>query len=107
MFDDFFTRVLGYPAEQAAALKDLVQEFVAGVYEATEDAYGPYGEIGVDLALIRQGAPGFIECNSRSAKISLFNAAGEEARVRSYLNPLNMRNFFIINRLKLFHRQSK
>jgi hypothetical protein len=100
LFDDFFTRVLGYPAEQAAAIKDLVQEFVAGVYEAIEDAYGPYGEIGVDLALDKAGRLWFIECNSRSAKISLFNAAGEEARVRSYLNPFEYAKF-------LYHQQAK
>ncbi len=86
LFDDFFPRVTGYPAERITAIKDSINEFLINIYLAIENAYGSYGEIGIDFAIDQAGHIWFIECNSRSTKVSLFKAASEETRQRSYLN---------------------
>lgn len=93
LFDIFYARVAGILPERIAAMKKSINDFLAAIYLSIENAYGPYGEIGIDFAVDKAGQLWFIECNSRSTKVSLFKAAGEETRLRSYVNPFAYAKF--------------
>ncbi|MDQ7794447.1 MAG: YheC/YheD family protein [bacterium] len=71
-----------------AATADLISRVATGVARAVERASGPSGEMGVDLALDREGRVWFLETNSKLAR-SIFLQLGEtETRRRSIERPL-------------------
>ncbi len=100
LFDDFFAKGIVLPREQINTIRNAANVFLNNVYLTIEKAYGPYGEIGIDFAIDQAGHLWFIECNSRSTKVSLFNAAGKEKKERSYLNPFSYAKFLYNQAIK-------
>ncbi|WP_420167145.1 YheC/YheD family protein [Caldalkalibacillus thermarum] len=72
--------------------RDVTQCLVK-IYQAVEKVYGPSGEMGIDLGLDKNGKLWFIECNSRSRKVSLRNAYNIQAIRRSSLQLLEYAKF--------------
>ncbi|TMW71251.1 YheC/YheD family endospore coat-associated protein [Alteribacter natronophilus] len=59
-------------------LEKRIVEFLYAVYECTERKFGTFAEIGIDFALTKDLQIKFIECNSQSAKVSLYKAFGKK-----------------------------
>ncbi|WP_183163821.1 YheC/YheD family protein [Alteribacter keqinensis] len=54
-----------------------VEEFLTTIYSSLEDAYGPFGEIGIDFGIDTNRDIWFIEANSKSAKVSFEKSYGD------------------------------
>jgi|GEM_PF-524598 len=87
-FEAFFGKKMNYSEEQLEWLKSKIRRFVTQVYEAVEAEYGKFGEIGIDFGLDREGHIWFIECNARSAKVSLMKAYDGNEKKKSFVNLL-------------------
>ncbi|MDQ0337450.1 hypothetical protein J2S00_000220 [Caldalkalibacillus uzonensis] len=92
-FEYFFKKRLGYSKPALLALKREVTQCLVKIYQAVEKVYGPSGEIGIDLGLDKNGKLWFIECNSRSRKVSLRKAYDIQAVRRSSLYLLEYAKF--------------
>lgn len=92
-FEDFFTGYMGYSEAELGALQNRIHELLFSIYEALEDHYGSFGEIGIDLGLDKEGKLWLIECNAQSAKVSLMNAYSEGIVARAFSNPLEYAQF--------------
>lgn len=79
---------MNYSNEEINDLKLRLNKFLINAYSSIEDIYGPVGDIGIDVGLDKKGRLWFIECNSRSLKVSLFKAYDEETINQSFLNIL-------------------
>ncbi|MFZ7104270.1 MAG: YheC/YheD family protein [Peptococcaceae bacterium] len=97
-YEKFFSEFLNYSETDIVDLKNRIFEFLKVVYQAIEDSYGPSGEIGIDIGLDKKGHLWFIECNSRSKKVSFFNAYDQNTIEKSYLNLLGYARFLYQNK---------
>ncbi|SDI00767.1 YheC/YheD family protein [Alteribacillus bidgolensis] len=75
------------PAEEARLVIKM-ENFLYKVYRETENKYGTFAEMGIDFALDQDLNIKFIECNSQSAKVSLYKAHGDKALEQSLINVL-------------------
>jgi hypothetical protein len=73
---------------KAYVLQAKINSFLQTVFRAVEQVYGSFGEIGIDFGLDTQGHLWLIECNSKSAKVALYNAFGREKVRQSFCNLL-------------------
>jgi hypothetical protein len=87
-FDSFYKNVLKYSDQQVSTFKEEVTQFLKKVYEQVEEGYGRCGEMGIDFALDKNNKLWLIECNSRSAKVSLHKAFDQQTINQSFLNLL-------------------
>jgi hypothetical protein len=88
-FDDYLGRLFPhYSPIQIDELKEKIRNFLLSVYSSVEKAYGKFGEIGIDFGVDPNGDIWLIECNAKSAKVSIRKAYGREALRKTYLNPL-------------------
>lgn len=98
-FDFFFENIMHYSKEQTALLKRSAEDFLVKIYTLVEQAYGPFGELGIDIGLDKSGKLWFIECNAKSAKVSLYNTTSGETLQRAFLNPLEYAKYICSNSL--------
>jgi hypothetical protein len=92
-FEYFFQTFMHYSETEIQALKKRVLLFLISAYQSIEKSFGPSGEIGIDVGLDKQGRLWFIECNSRSMKVSLFNAYDKKTICNSFVNLLEYARF--------------
>jgi hypothetical protein len=95
-FEYFYETFMNYSPAAIDELKEKITQFLIAVYQAIEKAYGPSGEIGIDLGLDKQGRLWFIECNSRSMKVSFFKAYDDETILKSFENLLGFGKYLVI-----------
>ncbi len=88
-FEDFFKNMLGYSSTELRELEGRLYNFLNRAYSCIEKAYGANGEIGIDVGLDKTGRLWFIECNSRSLKVSLYKAYPKETILQSNKNLLD------------------
>lgn len=86
-FEVFFRHFLRYGEAEIQNLRTRVEAFLVKVYQCIERQYGPFGEIGIDFGIDREGGIWFIECNAKSAKVSLKKAYDRYTLIRAFLNP--------------------
>ena len=87
-FEQFLQEHLDYGKKHTERLREEVEDFLVTVYHCMEKHYGPFGEIGIDFAIDEQDNIWFIECNAKSAKVSLYKAYDKETVQRAFTNPL-------------------
>lgn len=87
-FDIFFSEMLPYQPDAMEALQAGLHALLFKIYRAVEDYYGPFGEMGIDIGLDKEGRLWLIECNSQPAKVSLMQAYDPETVTRAFENPL-------------------
>ncbi|KHF39855.1 YheC/YheD family endospore coat-associated protein [Halalkalibacter okhensis] len=92
-FNSFYKNFLNYTDEQVNMFKNEVTQFLTKIYEQVEKGYGRCGEMGIDFAVDKNKKLWFIECNSRSAKVSLHKAFDNVTINRSFLNLLEYAKF--------------
>ena len=96
-FESFFENIMGYSKEETALIKSSAEDFLVNIYTFVEQAYGPFGELGIDIGLDKTGKLWFIECNAKSAKVSLYNTTSGETLQRAFLNPLEYAKYLYSN----------
>lgn len=87
-FDYFFKHFMNCSEEEIKVVEDKATQFLTSVYKSLENVYGPIVEMGIDFGLDKNGGIWFIECNSRSMKVSLNKAYDENTITRASLNIL-------------------
>ncbi|KAB3537318.1 YheC/YheD family protein [Alkaliphilus pronyensis] len=88
-FEDFFKNKMNYSSDYTILLKNRIEAFLKLTYQYLEKYYGPSGEIGIDIGIDKDGKLWFIECNSRSLKVSFHKAYDEKTVNQSYINLLD------------------
>ncbi|ADU31071.1 YheC/YheD family protein [Evansella cellulosilytica] len=84
--EEFCRNKLNYSDDKLISFHTKVSSFLKEIYEEMEKIYGQCGEMGIDFALDRHENLFFIECNSRSTKVSLKKAYGEEVIKQSFVD---------------------
>lgn len=92
-FEYFFKTIMKYSDAEIEDLKERLSKFLVAAFQSIEKSFGPTGEIGIDVGLDKQGRLWFIECNSRSMKVSLFNAYDKTTINNSFVNLLEYAKF--------------
>lgn len=87
-FEILFKEYFNLSEDEVKSLKNQVDCFLMDVYQYIEQYYGLFGEIGIDIGIDKKGKLWIIECNSKSAKVSLCNTGDEETINKGFLNPL-------------------
>lgn len=88
-FESYLQRLFPkYSREELSILKSGVYYFLNTVYRSVEEAYGKFGEIGIDFAIDKRGRIWLIECNAQSAKVSIRKSYNANIVRKVYLNPL-------------------
>lgn len=95
-FEQFCRETLNLEAGSVAVFKKQVEQFLKAVYKCVEDRYGTFGELGIDLGLDTRGKLWFIECNAKSGKVSLSNAADKDTIIKAFLNPLQYAKYIYL-----------
>ena len=98
-FEFFFENIMNYSKEETALINSSSEDFLVKIYTLVEQAYGPFGELGIDIGLDKTGKLWFIECNAKSAKVSLYNTTSGETLQRAFLNPLEYAKYICSNPL--------
>ncbi|WP_332634779.1 YheC/YheD family protein [Halalkalibacter flavus] len=96
-FGEFFDKFFNYSVDEIIRKRNNVDSFLKKVYENVEANFGSFGEIGIDFGMDDQGGLWFIECNAKSAKVSLHKAYDEETVKKAFLNPLEYGKFIYQN----------
>ena len=86
--EKFTKYTMQFDALTADMLQAKINHFLETVYRAVEQVYGSFGEMGIDFGLDTQGHLWLIECNSKSAKVALYNAFGHQKVRQSFRNLL-------------------
>jgi len=86
--ENFMKYLMQLNAQKAKALQAKINRFLQTVFRAVEQAYGSFGEMGIDFGLDTKGHLWLIECNSKSAKVALYNAFGRQKVRQSFSNTL-------------------
>lgn len=79
--EDFCTQ---YPLVKYDEFFKRAEDFLTKTYMALENCFGESGEMGIDFGLDISGRLWFIEVNSHSAKVSLYNSYSDEVLIQSY-----------------------
>lgn len=87
-FEVLFKEQFHLSDDEIKKLKDVVDSFLIAVYHYLEQSYGLFGEIGIDIGIDKSGKVWLIECNAKSAKVSLCNTGDKETIIKAFLNPL-------------------
>lgn len=68
VFDTAFTEVLGLSELDTDLIKNRINDLVFLATASIEDAFGSFGELGIDVAVDKSLRPYFLECNAKPAK---------------------------------------
>jgi hypothetical protein len=96
-FGEFFNKFFNYSVDEIIEKRTIVDNFLKKIYKGVEANFGSFAEIGIDFGMDDQGGLWFIECNAKSAKVSLFKAYDEETIKKAFLNPLEYGKFIYQN----------
>ncbi|WP_332630301.1 YheC/YheD family protein [Halalkalibacter flavus] len=87
-FDEFFEQYMHYSKEEITFLQIKVEDFLLESFDFIENAYGIFGELGIDFAIDIEGRIWFIECNAKPGNDSLYKSHSEETVKTVFTNPL-------------------
>jgi hypothetical protein len=97
-FDEFWRNYFNCSNYQVNKLTEKVNNFLILVFESVEQAYGAFGDLGIDFGIDWEGQLWLIECNARSAKVSFMKSADEETIQKGFLNPLEYAKFLYLSK---------
>lgn len=86
---EFFSNVLGYDKGRVSTIFTDIEDFLIKIYQAIEAEFGDYADIGIDFAVDKNDRIWYIECNSRSAKVSFAKTYDAESVEKSYTSILD------------------
>ena len=84
--EEFLPSILQLDARETREWQEKIHRFLLTVFRSVEEAYGPFGEMGIDFGLDARGQLWLIECNSKSAKVALYHAYGRQKVRQSFRN---------------------
>lgn len=73
-----------YPLVEYQGFREKAGDFLIKTYMALEECFGESGEMGIDFGMDPQGKLWFIEGNSHSAKVSLYNSYSDDVLTQLY-----------------------
>ncbi len=88
-FEDFFEKLSSERNIDICQLKIKIDAFLLTTYECMENAYGDFGELGIDFALDDNFNIWLIECNAKPGYNSLYKSYDKDVIERVFLNPLH------------------
>lgn len=91
--EQFYKKYMRSTPSDVQELRDKMETFLVKTYGCIENAYGPFGEMGIDFAMDQQGKLWFIECNAKPAKDSLYQAHDRATIRKAFLYPLQYAQF--------------
>lgn len=86
--DDFFTKYYNYSLEQIEKLKTRINNMILLSFNYIEEAYGSFGELGIDFAIDENFRIWFIECNAKPGKDAMYISYDKETIKKAFKNPL-------------------
>lgn len=86
--EDFFTRYYNYSLEQIEKLKTRINKMLLLSFNYIEEAYGSFGELGIDFAIDENFRIWFIECNAKPGKDAMYLSYDSETVKKAFKNPL-------------------
>ncbi|MEN3005206.1 YheC/YheD family protein [Dehalobacterium formicoaceticum] len=86
-FDYAFKNVLQYPQKKTEEIKAKITKLVYTAAGTLEEEYGSLGELGIDVAIDRNGQLWFIEVNSKPAKDTIMIAGIKYEINRAFILP--------------------
>lgn len=78
----------GLNEREIIRINDDCRHFLGLFLKALESEFGPFGEIGIDLAIDENDQLWFIECNANPAKTVAMLSGSDEEKQLTFLNPL-------------------
>ncbi len=87
--------LMQFGAPRSDVLQAKINGFLLTVFRAVEQVYGSFGEMGIDFGMDTKGHLWLIECNSKSAKVALYNAYGRQKVRESFRNLLQYAIFLV------------
>lgn len=86
--EKFFSEYFNCTEDQIKDLNERITIFIVKIHHVIEDAFGEFGEIGIDFALDKNNKLWFIEANAKPGKDTIFKACDSETITKVFLNPL-------------------
>lgn len=96
----FYGNKLGWSKGKISELRQSIRQFLFDVYRYTEQAYGAFGEMGIDFAVDTHGDIKFIECNAKPAKTSLSKSGSTQTIRKAFQNPLEYAKYLYMKNIK-------
>ncbi len=87
-FENFFTKFYNYSLEQIEELKSRIDKMLLLSFDYVEEAYGSFGELGIDFAIDENFRIWFIECNAKPGKDAMYISYDKETIKKAFKNPL-------------------
>lgn len=87
-FEKFFTDLYSFSEKEIEDLKKRINEMLIKSFKYVEEAYGSFGELGIDFAIDKNWNIWFIECNAKPGKDALCMCYDKDTIKRAFLNPL-------------------
>ena len=94
--DQFMKGTMKLNGLKVEALQRKINSFLKSIFWAVEQVYGSFGEMGIDFGLDANGHLWLIECNSKSAKVALYNAYGRQKVRQSFCDLLLYAKYLVI-----------
>lgn len=86
-FEEAFLNVLKYEGSRVNNLKAAIFDLIRLSVGAIEKEYGTFGELGIDVAIDKNGKLWFIEANAKPAKDTILIAGPREDINRAFMLP--------------------
>jgi len=89
-------KLLGnYPHLKIDMVEDKITRLALNIVEELEQHYPGLADVGLDLAITRNGFPYFIECNGRDQRYSFLNGGMVDTWKQTYFNPIGYARFLL------------
>lgn len=86
--DNFLKEFYNYSRVEISEIKNQISEFLITTFKCIEEAYGEFGEIGIDFAIDKEWKLWFVKFNAKPGK-EIVHLSSDDAGVRGvFLNPL-------------------
>lgn len=86
-FDDAFLNIFKLDYEQVKSIKKSIYELIYTAVNTIEKEFGPFGELGIDVAIDKNYGLWFLESNSKPAKDTIIKSGSEEDIRSAFLPP--------------------
>lgn len=86
-YDEFFINNMGISNDEVSELKKNIESVLIKIFQKVEAYYGAFGELGIDIGIDENKHIWLIECNGRTAKVSL-SKAYKKSYEDVFINPV-------------------
>jgi glutathione synthase/RimK-type ligase-like ATP-grasp enzyme len=84
-----------YPNLNIETVNDNISRLALNIVQELEEHVQGLADVGLDLAITRDGFPYFIECNGRDQRYSFLNGGMMDTWKQTYFNPIGYARFLL------------